>query len=111
MKNTTQSAAGILGQIAAIERMEPGKLCVIRQGPQGPFFNLQSREDGKPVCRYVPREQADVVRQNTENYQQFELLVDEYAQMIITQTRQERLAGKKKGPWPSSASRKRNLPA
>ena len=111
MKNTTQSAVGILGQIAAIERMEPGKLCIIRQGPQGPFFNLQSREDGKPVCRYVPREQAEAVRQSTENYRQFELLVEEYAQLIITRTRQERLAGQKKSPRPSSASRKRNLPA
>jgi hypothetical protein len=111
MKHTTQSAAGILGQIAAIERMEPGKLCVIRQGPQGPFFNLQSREDGKPVCRYVPREQAEAVRQSTENYRQFERLVEEYAQLIITRTRQERLEGQKKSPRPFSAFRKRNLPA
>ena len=110
MKTTTQSAAGILGEIAAIERMEPGKLCVIRQGPQGAYFNLQSREDGKPVCRYVPREQADVVRQNVANYQQFERLVEEYAQMIITRTRAERLAGQKKSPRPSSGSRKRNSP-
>jgi hypothetical protein len=111
MKTTPQSAAGILGQIAAIERMEPGKLCVIRQGPEGPYYNLQSREGGKPVCRYVPREQADLVRRHTENYQHFESLVEEYAQMIITQTREERLTGQKKSPRRSCASRSRNLPA
>jgi hypothetical protein len=111
MKTNTQSAAGILGQIAAIERMEPGKLCIIRQGPQGPYFNLQSREAGKPVCRYVPREQAEVIRQNIENYRQFESLVEEYAQMIITRTREERLEGQKKSPRLSSASRKKNSPA
>jgi hypothetical protein len=111
MKITTQSTAGILGQIAAIESMEQGKLCIIREGPQGPYFNLQSREDGKPVCRYVPREQAEVVRQHTENYRQFEVLVEEYAQLIITRTREERMAGQKKSPRLSSASRKRNSPA
>ena len=111
MKTTTSSTVGILGQIAAIERMEPGKLCVIREGPQGPYFNLQSREEGKPVSRYVPREQAEVVRQNTANYRQFESLVDEYAELIITRTRAERLEGQKKSPRPSCASRKRNSPA
>ena len=110
MKTNTQSAAGILGQIAAIERMEPGKLCIIRQGPQGPYFNLQSREAGKPVCRYVPREQAEVVRENIESYRQFEALVDEYAQIIITRTREERLAGQKKSPSRSCVSRTRNSP-
>ena len=110
MKTTTQSAAGILGQIAGIEHMEPGKLCVIRQGPQGAYFNLQSREDGKPVCRYVPREQAEAVRQNTENYRQFESLVDEYAQLIITRTREERQAAQKKSPRRSSACRRKNSP-
>jgi hypothetical protein len=111
MKTTAPSAAGILGQIATIERMEPGKLCVIRQGPQGPYYNLQSREGGKPVCRYVPREQADRVRQHTENYRQFESLVEEYTQLIVTRTREERLGGQKKSPRRSSASRSKNSPA
>jgi hypothetical protein len=110
MKTTTPSAAGILEQIAAIDRMEPGTLCVLRQGPQGPYYNLQSREGGKPVCRYVPREQAEMVRQHTENYRQFESLVEEYTRLIITRTREERLAGQKKRPRRSSASRSRNSP-
>jgi hypothetical protein len=110
MNTSTSSAVGILGQIAAIDRMEPGTLCVLRQGPKGPYYNLQSREGGKPVCRYVPREQAEMVRQHTENYRQFESLVEDYAQRIISRTREERLAGQKKSPSRSSASRSRNSP-
>jgi hypothetical protein len=110
MNTSTSSAVGILSQIAGIERMEPGKLCVIREGPQGPYFNLQSREGGKPVSRYVPREQAEEVRQHTENYRHFERLVEEYAQLIITQTRKERITAQKKGLRRSSTSRKRNSP-
>ena len=108
MKTTASSAAGILSQIASIERMERGKLCIIRQGPQGPYYNLQSRENGKAVCLYVPREQAEAVRQNTENYRQFESLVEEYAQLILTRTREERLAGQKKNPKPSSGFKRKN---
>jgi hypothetical protein len=51
-----------------------------------------------------------MVRRHTENYRQFESLVEEYAQMIITRTREERLAGQKKSPRRSSASRSRNSP-
>jgi hypothetical protein len=111
MNTSTSTYAGILEQIAAIDHMEPGTLCVLRQGAQGPYYNLQSREGGKPVCRYVPREQAAMVRQHTENYRQFESLVEEYAQMIITRTREERKRGQKKSPRPSSASKSKNSPA
>lgn len=111
MNTSTPSAAGILEQIAAIDRMEPGTLCVLRQGSKGPYYNLQSREGGKPVCRYVPREQAELVRQHTANYRRFDSLVAEYAQMIITRTREERLAGQKKSPRRSCASKSRNSPA
>ena len=49
--------AQLLQQIAQIQRMEPGKLCVIGHGPNGPYYNLQCRENGKPVSRYVPADQ------------------------------------------------------
>jgi len=93
---TNKTPAGLLHEIANIERMEAGKLCVIGQGKEGPFFNLQCRENGKPVSRYVSRDQVEVVQQNTENYRTFKSLVDEYAQVVTTQTREERLGGKKK---------------
>jgi hypothetical protein len=86
----------ILHQIAQIQRMEPGKLCVIRQGPNGPYYNLQCREQGKTLTRYVAPDQVEVITQNTANYQKFQELVDQYAQIIIEQTRAERSAGLKK---------------
>ena len=45
--------------------MEPGKLCVIRQGPKGPYHNLQYRYHGQTVSCYVPRDQVETVVENT----------------------------------------------
>ncbi len=97
--NTTQ----ILQQITQIQHMEPGKLCVMRQGPQGPYYNLQWREQGRSVSRYVPRDQVKQVAAHTANYQTFQGLVAQYAQQIIERTRVERAAGlKKKTSLPKS---------
>ena len=98
----------ILQQIAQIQRMEPGKLCVIRQGPNGPYYNLQCREHGKTLTRYVPPDQVEVLTQHTANYQKFQELVRQYAQRIIEETRAERIAGLKKktsrprSSWPKT---------
>lgn len=94
MNRTT--ATQLLQQIAQIQRMEPGKLCVIGQGPNGPYYNLQCREGGKTLTRYVPAEQAQLVAEHTANYQQFQSLVGQYAQLIIEQTRATRVGGSKK---------------
>src|SRR5260221_101089 len=88
----------ILQQIAQIQRMEPGKLCIIRQGPNGPYYNLQCREQGQTFTRYVPPDQVEVLSQHTANFQKFQELVGQYAQLIIQQTRAERSAGLKKRP-------------
>ncbi len=97
----------ILQQIAQIQRMEPGKICIIGQGPNGPYYNLQCRQEGKPTSRYVPADQVEVVTQHTENYKKFEGLVSQYADVIVAQTRAERMAGvKKKTRPPKSASPK-----
>jgi hypothetical protein len=98
------SAAQILRQIAQIQRMEPGKLCVIGQGPNGPYYNLQCREKGKTLTLYVPADQVSLVSEHTANYQQFQALVDQYAQRVIEQTRTSRTADfKKKTSHPSSS--------
>ena len=98
------NSAEILQQIAQIQRMEPGKLCVIGQGPNGPYYNLQCREHGKPLSRYVPADQVELVTQHTENFKKFEGLVSQYAQRVIDQTRAERAAGfKKKTPLHKSS--------
>jgi hypothetical protein len=102
----------ILQQIAQIQRMEPGKLCIIGHGPNGPYYNLQCREQGKPVSRYVPADQIEVVTQHTENFKKFEGLVSQYAQRIIEQTRTERNTGFKKktllqkSSWPRTRKSK-----
>jgi hypothetical protein len=108
MHHHSSTPVGLLQQIADIQCMERGKLCVIRQGKDGPYYNLQCREDGQPVSRYIPRDQVDTVEQNTANYRTFQRLVDEYAEAIITRTREERLAGQKKRPKSSSNVRRKN---
>jgi len=105
----TSPSAQILQQISDIQHMEPGKLCIIRQGPDGPYYNLQYREHGKPVSCYVPRDQAETVAANTANYRKFEALVEQLATCIVEQTRAERAADVKKrasqGPPPRSGGR------
>src|ERR1700704_5062621 len=95
----------ILQQIAQIQQMEPGKLCIIGQGPGGPYYNLQCREKGRSVSRYIPGDQATMVALHTSNYQKFQTLVAEYADLIIQQTRAQRAADfKKKILRPKSSS-------
>ena len=94
-------AARLLQQIAQIQHMEPGKLCVLRQGPNGPYYNLQWREQGQAFSRYVPADQVEALAQHTANFETFQNLVDQYAQLIVERTRAERAAGfKKKTPLP-----------
>jgi len=101
------SPADILHQIALIQRMEPGKLCVIRQGPNGPYYNLQCRENGKNRTRYVAADEVAVLAEHTANFQRFEALVEQYAKIVIDRTRAERAGhAKKNTSLPKSTSRK-----
>ena len=96
--------AQILQQIAQIQHMEPGKLCVIAHGPNGPYYNLQCREKGKTLTLYVPADQVPIVAEHTANYRHFHALADQYAHLIVQRTRAERAAGaKKKTPRRSSS--------
>lgn len=92
----------LLKQITSIQHMERGKLCVIRPGPKGPYYNLQSWENGHNITRYVPPDQVPALQADLAAYEQFQTLVEQYAQEIIQQTRAERTAGvKKKTPVPT----------
>ncbi len=89
--------------------MEQGKLCVLREGPNGPYYNLQHRENGANVSRYVPAEQVPLVQANLAAYAQFQSLLQTYVQLLSTRSREERLTGvfkKKRRPPTSSSPRK-----
>ena len=94
--NNPNPPESLLQQIAGINRMERGKLSVIREGSTGPFYNLQYREAGKNKTVYVPREQADQVRENTDNYRKAAEIFDQYVEQKSEQARSERQGGKKR---------------
>jgi hypothetical protein len=104
--NTKPTPESILQDIAQIQRLERGTLSVIRQGPEGPYYNHQCYENGKNVSRYVPLEQVPEVQQAIEGYHRLQQLVQQYVQIMLDKTRAERETGvKKKTPrhrssWP-----------
>jgi hypothetical protein len=84
--------------------MERGKLCILRQGPDGPYYNHQLWENGKNVSRYVPRDQVPAFQEAIAGYEQFRNLTEQYAQAIIQKTRAELTRGlKKKTSHPKSS--------
>lgn len=94
----------LLQQIAQIQHLERGKLCILRHGPQGPYYNHQTWENGKNVSRYVPRDQIPALQQALAGYAQFQQLVEQYARLRIQQFRADRAAGvKKKTSAPNSS--------
>jgi len=102
--NPKPSPESILQQMAQIQRMERGTLSVIRQGPQGPYYNHQCYEGGRNVSRYVSGEQRAEVQEAMEGYHRFQQLVRDYVDLIVEKTRAERAAGaKKKTPRPASS--------
>jgi hypothetical protein len=90
-----------LEKIAQIQRMERGKLTVMREGPEGTHYKLQSWEKGKNRSRYVSRDQAPAVEQAIAGYRQFQELTEQYAQAVIDQTRAELAAHSKKKKYQS----------
>jgi hypothetical protein len=93
--------------------MERGKLSAYnfqdRSAPSGPYFKLQCWENGKNLTRHIRSEQVPVLEEALAGYAKFQQLVQQYAQIVIDQTRQQ-LAGvgvkKKPGPRPKSSWRR-----
>lgn len=110
----TPIPADLLAQIARIPHMERGKLCAYhhkdRPAEAGPYYKLQSWEQGKNHTRHVRPEQVGLLEEALAGYAQFQQLTEQYAQIVIAQTRQQ-LAGagvkKKPGPRPNSSWRRR----
>ena len=86
----------LLQQAAQITRLERGKLSILREGANGPFYNHQCRQDGKNVSRYIPRDQVPAVQEAIDGYAKFEALIEEYVDQIVDKTRGEIAARSKK---------------
>lgn len=93
----------ILQQIAAILAMERGKLSAYsfkeRSGAAGPYHKLQHWQDGKNHTRYVPAQDLPAVEAALAGYAQYQQLTQQYADLVIAETRQN-LAAQKKTPAP-----------
>lgn len=98
--------ADLLSQIAQIQFMERGKLCSYlgtqaRSAEADHHCKLQCWEHGKNLTRHVRSEQVPLVREALAGYARFQQLVDQYAQLIIEQTRSQLASvGVKKKPGP-----------
>ena len=71
VRMNTPHSAQLFEKIAQIQRMERGKLTVMREGPEGPYYKLQVWENGKNLSRYVSRDQATGVQAALDGYHQF----------------------------------------
>lgn len=91
---TTATPESTLKEIAQIQTMERGKLCQIRTGPKGPYYNHQTWEKGRNVVRYVARERVSDLQAAIAGYQHYLQLTQKYADLIIARTRREQLAAK-----------------
>lgn len=89
----------ILRQIAAIAAMERGKLSAYsfedRPGAAGPYYRLQRWENGKNHTRHVPAEEVPAVQAALAGHAQYQQLTEQYADLVIAETRQN-IAGAKK---------------
>jgi hypothetical protein len=90
------SPQSLIAQAARIPHLERGKLSIIRQGPDGPYYNHQFPENGKYATRYVPRDQVPAVQQAIDGYKEFDRLTERYIDEMVQQTRAEIAAGAKK---------------
>jgi hypothetical protein len=100
-KPTPQS---LLDDIAQIQRLDRGTVSVLRQGPQGPYYNHQCYEDGRNVSRYVPPEQVPELKAAIDGYRQVQEWMAQYVQLMVEKTRAERAAGTKKKTPPHTSS-------
>jgi hypothetical protein len=94
--NAKSSFQSLLQQAAQIQHLERGKLSIIGQGPNGPYYNHQFRKGGQYVTRYVPQEQAQAVQEAIDGYRKFGHLIEQYLDGIVERTRAEIAAGSKK---------------
>ena len=100
----TPTPESILQDIAQLRRLDRGSVCVIRHGPDGPYYNHQCYENGKNVSRYVPGDQVADLKEAIESHRRLQELVEQYVQLMVEKTRADRQAGSKKKTPPRNSS-------
>jgi hypothetical protein len=98
----------LLEQIAAIPAMERGKLSLHSSGRHQ---KLQSWQEGKNHTRHVSADELPAVESALAGYAQYRQLTEEYADLIIQETRQGIASAKKKNrsrPLSSSPRKKKS---
>jgi len=106
--NTSITPESMLQQMAQIQPLERGKLCIFRQGSNGPYYNHQTWEHGENVSRYVPQDQVPALQQALAGYAQFQHLLEQYVQLMEQRSRAARVAGAKKKTRRPNCSSSRN---
>lgn len=91
--NNPPTKTELLAQIAQIPLMERGKLSTYRfkdrSSQREPYYKLQSWEKGKNATRYIRPEQVPLLEEALAGHAQFQELVDQYARLVIAETRQQ----------------------
>ena len=98
----------LLEQIAAIPAMERGKLSLHSSGRHQ---KLQCWQGGKNHTRHVAADELPAVESALAGYAQYRQLTEEYADLVIEETRQSIAAAKKKSrsrPPSSSPGKKKS---
>lgn len=83
----TRKMKRLLERMAAIERMERGKLC---QMTGRPHYNHQTWRNGRNEVRYVPENEVADLQKDIAGYQLFVKLAEQYADEVIRITRRQR---------------------
>jgi hypothetical protein len=101
----------LLEQIAAIPAMERGKLSKYtfkeRSNTAGPYHKLQRWQDGKNHTRHVSTDELPAVQSALAGYAQYRQLTEQYADLVIQETRQNIAGSKKNQSRPKSSSRRK----
>lgn len=98
----------LLEQIAAIPAMERGKLSLHSSGRHQ---KLQCWQEGKNHTRHVAADELPAVESALAGYAQYRQLTEEYADLVIEETRQSIAVAKKKSrsrPLSSSPGKRKS---
>ena len=101
----------LLEQIAAIPAMERGTLSKYtfkeRSNAAGPYHKLQRWQEGKNHTRHVSADELPAVQSALAGYAQYRQLTEQYADLVIQETRQNIAGSKKNRSRPKSSSRRK----